>query len=392
MGNLNIVNQVEGIVVSNAPITQANGIYKRQKTLVNGRAWYAKGDAVPGDYAVYWNLRLGGYLGQSFPGYGLMQIPLNYFFPQQGGNNLYVSQTMNPGEFAHPWEIPWAGFNVNGAYSLNVIKSPAQNLINISAKGGGTNSRLIAKTIVPKQGLLLFWNFNNPSENNFGFMPTYADFGNLYLRNISFYSSTNGKINNAVYFGPGEGLYTKVPIWSFANTSTRTSFSVSYWWRKNSNAQRFIIGNANGPIGFHFTDEIAGGTLGIRFRIQKGLGVLNNWHEIGLPNLEMMEINRWYHIVGTFDLESGAAMKLYVDGNLVAAANFGGIGNAFPNGTADGFGVNGNFISNPLSTPDFITFRSTQPGQMIDALGIWKRVLSLEEVRLLYNRGQGVEI
>ena len=91
---------------------------------------------------------------------------------------------------------------------------------------------------------------------------------------------------------------------------------------------------------------------------------------------EALEHNKWYHIVSTFDGRYG---KLYINGELVKTTDQeGSIGNATTQFTI------GAHSAGPSGW-------GYQWKGNIDEVGIWKRVLSAEEVSKLYNNGNGLQ-
>jgi hypothetical protein len=256
-------------------------------------------------------------------------------------------------------------------------------------KNGGVWTNSFVNTI-PTNNLLAFWNLNNASS--LSTIP--SNFGSYTLNkppNASgaFNTSVQGKINNALNFnGTSQGLWTNEQLWNM--TTNRTSFSVSYWWKTTAtNANITLMGNAFGPMGFHFdyygtTGAVPAGT-GISFRMNRGVFPYT-WNTA--YSNEALSVDTWYHIVGTFNV-STSTMKLYVNGilkNTNSSVTFGASPTAYPQPTYTGFALNGSVTkTSPGSGKEYGS------NQSFDAVGFWTRDLTIEEITTLYNGGNGIE-
>jgi hypothetical protein len=169
-------------------------------------------------------------------------------------------------------------------------------------------------------------------------------------------ASNGGKIGdgfdtqgNTAYVDVGNGL-----SW------TDGDFSVSLWVKPNQSNITFLANGLSGDfthIGFDSSNQFFVTTS-------------NNSSSLTLSSLSTYTTGSWYHVVVT---RTGSKGNLYVESLLEGSGS-----NALKSGTV-GDTTNGRLGAAEGSDVDVL----------IDEVGIWNRVLSESEVKLLYNLGNG---
>lgn len=192
--------------------------------------------------------------------------------------------------------------------------------------------------------LLAFWKLDNTSDSTEN---------NKNLTNVNNATFVSGKIGNAALCSNGS-YFT-------SNAQINGAFSISCWFKtsQTGSSNRFITGN-----------ESPGGNY--LFLMEHGGRVYANWRgatQIG-PNPVDINDNQWHHAVLTWN---ESILKLYVDGELVSSANNSGSVTA---------------VTIPVGAGQAGQFNF---GGVIDAFGVWDTALSIEDVLVLYNDGEGVE-
>ena len=250
----------------------------------------------------------------------------------------------------------------------------------------------VASSTVPKNGLIAFWNLENPSGSD----PVVSNYGSYSLNSsTSEYASIPGKINQGVEFFDGEfgmgGFWTNEQIWNLL--SNPTSFSVNFWHKipDNTISPFTVMGSAFGSMGFHFDYYNFGndydgsydlnwvpGSYGISFRMSGPDGPYK-WNAVyaneATPN------NTWTMVTATYDLPT-TTMKLYLNGVLKSTYSNAVIGeNSQPDW--HGFALNGSVL------PGGKEYGSNQ---CFDALGFWNVALTPSDIANLWNGGAGVQV
>lgn len=199
-----------------------------------------------------------------------------------------------------------------------------------------------------KSGLKVYYNMDGNADDALGV-------NNAVASGVSWVS---GKIGQAAkYTGTGT-------IISNNNTgfSGDVSFSISAWFYVNDiTGQHQIV-----TFGVKSTDQM------VQFGILNWLGVDSlgfwGWGGASLISTPVLK-NVWYHAVATYDSGTGAR-SLYLNGVLKATTN-----RAFSIGVSK---FNVGFL------PSDISFNG-----LLDEIGVWDRVLTLDEIEDLYNAGSG---
>jgi len=148
-----------------------------------------------------------------------------------------------------------------------------------------------------------------------------------------------------------------------------TSWSISLWARMDTTPDNsFFVWKVNTyGMGYGLTGFGVGG-LSARFAFSvydQG----TSWHTVSSQASAVA--GQWYHLVGTFD---GAALSIYVNGQLSASTGYSGL--VFVNSNQFTIGTN---VNHPLDGA-------------LDEIGIWDTSLTLPEIQALYNNGFGQEI
>lgn len=210
-----------------------------------------------------------------------------------------------------------------------------------------------------KDGLVFYTGLNGNSVNVVSSSTTTDS-------NIT-YSLSNGKINQ----GAGlNGTNSKIGL-SSQPTSKRADYTYSVWCKWNAlNNTLTYNENFNNTVVFGLGLRSAGGTI-------KAVGFTNGTGggEYSADSLITPTIGVWYHIVGTFKYDTTATNRItsiYVNGVLKAQASPSG-------GTIPGGGNNFE-----LGRTNTIFFNGA-----IDEFGVWNRVLTSNEIALLYNNFLG---
>lgn len=284
--------------------------------------------------------------------------PLNLTPPTVSGTYDFSSTngtwTGSPTSFSYQWQMSTNGTsgwtNINGATSstYTALEADEGKYVRIGVVATNSNgpsvvtysaaSAAINVPDFPTSGLLAFWKLDDVNDSS----------GNNYtLTNNNSVTFNSGKIGNAAYFqGNGSSLSRSFSL----NTSEMT---VSFWVKNTQTdvGQLDLIGQWSGG-GWLIHITLAGIAFYAPSVVYGTTGVVN-----GL----------WRHIVAT---RSATTSKIFVDGvEYVSGNSGGGAVNTSTN----------LFIGNPNYQIE------------LDAVGIWDRVLTTEEIAQLYNSGNGVE-
>ena len=192
---------------------------------------------------------------------------------------------------------------------------------------------------------------------------------------------TTGKIGQAFTFD-GVNDYVALPnnIMKFSNTD---NWSISFWIYANVTGYSFVIGN-NDYIGGQGTGwgirTWTSGSDPSKFSIQ----LFTNWINGSGTPLNILQtdgttsINTWNHFVITRN--SSAQEKIYQNGTLVASQTNSSTKLIYPATSYSCIGAN-RYQSNIEAY--------AKAGSKIDAMSVWNKELTAEEVTNLYNSGNG---
>lgn len=208
----------------------------------------------------------------------------------------------------------------------------------------------ISKPVFPIQNLLAFWKFNDLTDSS----------GNNYtLNNNGNVQFVAGKIGNCAQTDGSNYL-------SISHFTINGPFSVSFWMKVTSG-----YGNYNIAVN-QYPGFIVFPTVPFDGSIQ--FSNFTSW-AVSSPT-GVIQSDTWHHYCLVTNNTSTA---LYIDGVNVASSSVHLCSMANPQRV---FGIFGNEIDG--------TYGGNSKGS-IDALGIWNRALSEQEVLTLYNNGNGLE-
>lgn len=191
--------------------------------------------------------------------------------------------------------------------------------------------------------------------------------------NIS-YSFTDGKVAQGALF---DGSSSDISINSGSSlVYERTQkFSIAAWVKSTASS-------SEKPI--YSTEENSPNYLGITlwyssfFSTNKlSLFMGSNTQGIGVGGSTTLSDGNWHFVVATYDGSSDASgVKLYCDGNLESMT------------------VNQNNLASQTLVGSALPHIGTRQGGLfwvksIDEVGVWKRILTPEEIKYLYNNGNG---
>ena len=201
--------------------------------------------------------------------------------------------------------------------------------------------------------------------------------------NVGGVTFTTGKIGNAFTFNGtsnSSGNYIQLPNDSL---NISTDFSISFWVNftdlSNSTVINTILSNyaQDGTNSWGYTVYTVGNSLG--FNIFNG-----TTNVVTLTDSVVGTTNVWYYYVIT--RKSGTGTKLYKNGSL-QVSNTSSVNPVYNSGNmrpSIGGLNNGPLVGN--SVQYFI-----RNGSKIDALTVWNRELTADEVLSLYNQNTGAE-
>jgi hypothetical protein len=182
-----------------------------------------------------------------------------------------------------------------------------------------------------------------------------------------------GKIGNAVHI-PSGADYVSLGSPADLNFGTSTDFSISFWARVNAfNGDPSLIGNKSWASGGNpgyviFTD----GNRRVDWNLAGSPGVRKDGDQV--PNV--LTNDTWVHVVVTFDRDGQAVT--YVNGVRGAGSSIAADQNNLdtPEGMATNIGQDGTG-----------NYGSVFTDLEVDDLGIWRRVLTVNEVAAIYSAG-----
>ena len=258
-------------------------------------------------------------------------------------------------------------------YSIN--SSTINNINNIKIVDN-IKFRSLAVSTISTNNLLLYWDFASNST-----VPRYQ--ASAYtIQNVGTvqYVSDGPAASKAARLTPSNRIILRSNLWN-NHTGPYTSFTCSVWIRKNASnstgQESVYMGSAFGPMGFWLSE--IGGDFGpgysvnnnIAMRIQTQNGTYNN--ATAVNNNYQVPINNWINIVCVNDF-AFKTIKLYLNGSLVATANYSTLGSFYSNW--NGIALNGS-----------VTQNSSEYGNNYDfaLLSLWDRVLNDAEITAMYN-------
>ena len=242
--------------------------------------------------------------------------------------------------------------NEAGNYSVTVV-DPLCYPTGVTVSSNAILSVILPVCAPPPSGMVAWWR----AEGDFADV---VDGNNGLGQNVSF---ANGKVGRGFIFNDGSSSIT-VPASPTLNIGSNSGLSIEGWIQPDA----FAVGGSGAPIvewdagTTNFVQFWAGGTLfanlvdnsGVSHTLQSGPGILDT--------------NHWQHVAFTYDIGSGNA-TIYVNGNVVAAGNFGSV---IPQ---TGCAVN---LGWSASSTNFF-------GGLMDELSIYNRALLPSEITAIFN-------
>ena len=206
----------------------------------------------------------------------------------------------------------------------------------------------INKTVFPMTNLLAFWRLEDLTDSS----------GNGYtLTNNGSVQFVAGKIGNAA-LGNGEN-YLTAPV---ALNLSNQPYTFSFWINLESFSDNFAIVLLGKYPGFSLNIQGAGNDNRIK---------LDDFTQASnYSSVSTLPFNTWTHLCMTKDASQN--VQIYFNGQLDA----------------------GTGTTNTDNIAEFTLFSAFTYHNYIgrlDALGVWSRVLTINEVKTLYNNGAGLE-
>jgi len=222
------------------------------------------------------------------------------------------------------------------------------------------------------ENLIAYWTFNLNITPTVGFYVMSGNAGWSY--------PTPAIDQYGVRLNENQRLLVQQNLWNVK--AQPLSYSVSFWVRPNllanTGQESVLMGSCFGSMGFYFNlGNVAENNFSDIFNqhITFSLATGSNYEYKHVSVPFVTTTNVWYHIVGTYNLDTQTA-KLYVNGNLIGTTT-NVLNNDCVNPSWAGFCLNGSPITNGLSeygkTYDF------------DMVGFWERTLTDREVDALYS-------
>ncbi|MGD0087605.1 MAG: S8 family serine peptidase [Verrucomicrobiota bacterium] len=302
------------------------------------------------------------------------------FVPVASGSNVIVSdfETAPPGDYTTtvPDETTW---NVL-SNQVTVVTDPtnADSGTNFLALANGTVSTTLPT--VAGQSYALTFRYRGPDitgwwrgESNAVAVDSAYGNNGVFGGNLLYVSYTNGFVGDAFSIGPNPyGVYSGVDVTDAPAYAITNSLSMEGWVKPLGDGGNILWRGDNRPgLDPYF--------LGTTYSPQIEFAICDAAGNYAALLYTSFAYGQWYHVAGTLDGNSGA-IKLYVNGNLVAQSNttirpFG----ALIPGDHPGLGI-GNVNDGGNNFP----FDGD-----IDEISLYSRALSASEVKAIYNEGIG---
>ena len=211
---------------------------------------------------------------------------------------------------------------------------------------------------LPTNGLVGWWPFNGNANDQSG------NNNNGTVNGASLTTDRFGNSNKAYSF---DGSSTNIEIPSNQQLNLNTSFTISFWLKKNSNSINMgLISKERLSGGGSYLFQYDGtGQYGFGINNDPG-GCLNC--NIGISSGILTQVNEWDFIVGTWD---NTNLKFYLNNNLL-------------NQGSATLGNGGSLLSSNFSL-FFGKYLNSFCNGKLDDIGIWNRALTPQEISDLYN-------
>jgi hypothetical protein len=211
----------------------------------------------------------------------------------------------------------------------------------------------------PTNGLVGYWKMDEASGSNVA-DTVYSNNGTATGTTV-----TSGLINNARNFDSSINDKITLPMVYSGTQNLTTSVWVN--WNGTQRASLIVYGGNSSTDGY----GLILGNSNCASSNQVNI-LLGNVSCAGAGSSFTLTPNQWTHLVMTRD---STTWKLYANGNLV------GTGTTNPRVLSANWEIGGNAFNPGQNFPG-----------LIDEVGIWNRALSADEVKALYNNGQGLPL
>ena len=196
--------------------------------------------------------------------------------------------------------------------------------------------------------------------------------------NVGGVTYTTGIVGNAFTFNGSN--YISLPNNSL-NSTVGNDFSVSLWVNFTSTSNQGLMSNLTNPSVNYYT--------GWDIRLTSGIPTFNMWDSYLATALQgnVITTNTWYHIVVT--RKKGTRSRIYMNGSLVQSNT----NTSDPTISSTYYPNIGHFqylSTNGASTATYHGLYMAN-GSKIDAVNVWNKELTDDEITQLYNMGGGVQ-
>jgi hypothetical protein len=271
--------------------------------------------------------------------------------------------TGNPTTFTYQWqmsddgETEWADIEDETSSTYLALEADEGKFVRVGVIATNSNgssvivysaaSSAINLPDFPTSGLLAFWKLDNVNDSSGN--------GNTLTNNNSATFGA-GKIGNAVISSTSGGSYLSV-----SSLSPTGNWTISLWF--------------NAPSGQNVADNIfpiisaANNNTGFEAHVNGSRALVFDTGFVGDVSFSSaVTFNQWHHLTLVFSTN----VSIYLDNSLL------GTGSA-------------KVWSNPLRLGAMSTDVLRVSDNKIDAVGVWNRALTTQEIAQLYNNGNGVE-
>ncbi|NOQ38574.1 hypothetical protein GQ472_06840, partial [archaeon] len=233
--------------------------------------------------------------------------------------------------------------------------------INVTA----TDTNNITAFIDWNNSLVGWWRFNNESGENNTFFRDWSTYGNN-ATNGSSPAYVTGKFGDAMQF---DGVDDYVNISDTSSLDITDAITISAWIKRGETVRCAVVAKYSTDDKRSYYFDVNDTYIALFLGSSDG-----TTYNYSYANGTIIEANKWYHIVGTWDKNGDQLIHLFVNGIEESYST-----QALK---TDSININDNdvWIGNRQETTRY--FNGT-----IDEVRIWNRALSPEEINASYNAG-----